>query len=345
MTGSMAMATALPLASTAITLGIEEEVFITQPTRPTLNSLYYLSKLLAKDPKRYYFRSASNFSRGKDAKECLMSGVEISTDAHASIDEVLSDLSARRRDLAWAVDDAYIVPVGMLFDIAGSTNTSGLHIHIGAPVRERQRIYQNIARFMPLLILACASSPFLNGRPVGPSARAACSFAIGALRDDPLYRFQDLIVSRRLGTVELRALDPVWDLARLREVLRIVQAIALWPETMPLDLEQYAALREDACTIGLTPRLRSVLDELRRITPAPDWLFERTIADELTEFHAQQGLEKTYSALDRAYRTGVFEPGAPLKSHGSAVKGAAGLVGYYLVRLPFTVYKAWREWR
>ncbi len=30
--------------------GIEEEVFVTEPQRPTLRSFYYLARLLAKNP-------------------------------------------------------------------------------------------------------------------------------------------------------------------------------------------------------------------------------------------------------------------------------------------------------
>jgi hypothetical protein len=66
-------------AAPRITLGLEEEVFITTPTRPTLDALYVLAKLLWRNPRDYYKHTASNFARGRDARQCLMSSVEIAT--------------------------------------------------------------------------------------------------------------------------------------------------------------------------------------------------------------------------------------------------------------------------
>jgi gamma-glutamyl:cysteine ligase YbdK (ATP-grasp superfamily) len=416
-------------AASCVTLGLEEEVFITAPTRPTLDALYALAKLLWRNPRYYYKHTASNFARGRDARQCLMSSVEIATRPHTDIDALLEELRTHRAALADAAGDAYIVPVGHLFDLDAPTNTAGLHIHIGAPPERRQTVYANLAYFLPLLILLSASSPYAGGRSFGQSYRAAASFAIGALRDDPYYRFQDLILARRLGTIEIRACDPVWDLARLRVLLEAVQAIAQLPTARPIDRARYAALRHQAACIGYTPDLQALHRELCAVYEIPEALLKMTIADELRSCvqafqpsppvspacgreglwsaeaklppnaeadasalqrgglwsaeaklppnaeaalqhskrlsatplsHAvgeglgvrvkktdipQQALLHLYARLNHAYRTGRWEPVAPHAVRPSAWRGALGLLGYYLPRLPYTAYKAWAEWR
>ncbi len=267
--------------ASGITLGLEEEVFITTPTRPSLDALYALAKLLWRNPRYYYRHSASNFSRGRDARQCLMSSVEIATRPHTDIDSLLDELQAHRAALAGAAGDAYLAPVGHLFDLDAPTNTAGLHIHIGAPADRSLIVYANLAYFLPLLILLSASSPYAGGRYFGQSYRVACSFAIGALRDDPYYRFQDLILSRRLGTVEIRVCDPVWDLGRLRVLLQAVQAIAQLPTARPIDRARYTALRHQAACVGYTPDLQALRHELAVIYEIPEALLRETISDAL----------------------------------------------------------------
>ena len=415
-------------AASLITLGLEEEVFITAPTRPTLDALYALAKLLWRNPREYYKHTASNFARGRDARQCLMSSVEIATRPHRDIDALLEELRAHRAALANAAGDAYIVPVGHLFDLDAPTNTAGLHIHIGAPPERRQTVYANLAHFLPLLILLSASSPYAGGRYFGQSYRVAASFAIGALRDDPHYRFQDLILARRLGTIEIRVCDPIWDLARLRVLLEAVQAIAQLPTARPIDRARYAALRRQAACIGYTPDLQALHRELSAVYEIPEALLRETVSDRLRSYvqetrqtltpslrfplhaggtepahslvpfaahgepnphtawfpsrsgdafpharfpprsgdafpHArfpsrsggnlkeggtssiQSTLPYLYARLNHAYRTGRWEPVAPHSVRPSAWRGALGLLGYYLPRLPYTAYKAWAEWR
>jgi gamma-glutamyl:cysteine ligase YbdK (ATP-grasp superfamily) len=394
-------------AASCVTLGLEEEVFITAPTRPTLDALYALAKLLWRNPRDYYKHTASNFARGRDARQCLMSSVEIATRPHTDIDALLEELRTHRAALADAAGDAYILPVGHLFDLDAPTNTAGLHIHVGVPAERRQTVYANLAYFLPLLILLSASSPYAGGRYFGQSYRVASSFAIGALRDDPYYRFQDLILSRRLGTIEIRACDPIWDLERLRVLLEAVWAIAQLPTARSIDRARYAALRHQAACVGYTPDLQALHHELSTVYAIPEALLETTIADELrgcvqafqpsppvvspacgrgglwraeaalppnaeaalqhskrlpatplshcvgeglgvrvkkTDI-SQQALLHLYARLNHAYRTGRWEPVAPHAVRPSAWRGALGLLGYYLPRLPYTAYKAWAEWR
>jgi hypothetical protein len=325
-------------------LGLEEELFITEPTRPHLSALYYMSRLLLHNPRHYYRYSATNFARGADARICLMSTVEIATTPQPNAALLLQELRLRRAELARAVGNAYLVPVGHLFDLEAPTNTGGLHVHLSVPNERREQVYANLAYFLPLLILLSASSPFAGGRYFGQSYRVAHSFAIGSLREDPTYRFQDLIVARRLGTIEIRAFDPVWDLERLGWLLRCVEVIAQLPDTRPLDRERYAALREQAAREGYTPALRQLYRELRLHIDLPESLLLRTASDEIADWVARYGLEATYAALDYAYRHNELRRVAPRPMKPSLWRGIAGFASYYLLRLPYIAYKAWREW-
>ncbi|MEN3001080.1 MAG: glutamate-cysteine ligase family protein [Armatimonadota bacterium] len=330
--------------SVIYSLGLEEELFLTEPTRPHLSSLYYMSRLLLYNPYHYYRYSATNFARGADARECLMSAVEIATAPQPTPSDLLRELHQRRLELARAVNTAYIVPVGHLFDIESPTNTGGLHIHLSVPDSERERVYANLAYFLPLLILLSASSPYAGGRYFGQSYRVAHSFAIGPLQEDPTYRFQDLIFARRLGTIEIRALDPIWDWERLRWLLLCVEVIANLPVAYPLERERYAWLREQAAREGYTPALQQLYRELRPWIALPERLLQHTASDEIAEWVEWVGIEATYAALDHAYRFGELRRVALRPMKPSLWRGMVGFAGYYLLRLPYIAYKAWREW-
>ncbi len=189
-------------------------MFICEPERPTMRSLYYLAKLLAKRPRFYYTHSAHNFARGKDLRQGWMSGVEVSTGVHEHVDALVNDLAERRADLA-SVTDGLIVPVGHLFDRDTPTNTCAIHVHVSG-VDDSRRVYGNLIHFLPVLALFTVNSPFRSGSYYGQSYRMAKSWAIGPIGADWRLRFQDVIMSKRLGTVELRACDSCWDLERTR---------------------------------------------------------------------------------------------------------------------------------
>ncbi len=327
------------------TFGIEEELFLTAPTRPHLSALYAMARLMWRKPSHYYKHSATNFARGRDVRYGLMSTVEIATRVHTDPNALLEELRQRRQDLARVVDDAYIVPVGHLFDIEAPTNTGGLHLHIGVPPEWRERAYANLAYFLPLLSLLTVSSPYAGGTYFGASYRIAHSFAIGALREDPYYRFQDLILSRRLGTIEIRLLDPVWDLERVRWLVHAVAQIVQIPCDYPLERVRYAQLRQQACQHGYTDDLRTLYRELRRWLDLPEALLERTVSDQLAEWVGKRGLLATYASLDYAYRTGLWQAVEARPLRPSVHRAVLGVLGYYLPRLPYTAYKAWVEWK
>ena len=322
--------------------GIEEEVFITEPEKPTLRSLLYLARLLARNPRFYYTHSAHNFTRGKDLKWGLMSGVEISTGIHEDTDELVDDLAERRRDLS-AVSDGLIVPVGHLLDCDTPTNTSAMHIHIGG-VENKKRLYGNLLHFLPVLPLFTINSPMVSGRYFGQSYRMHASFAIGPIGQDWTVRFQDLILSKRLGTIELRACDPCWDLERYRWLLKAVKAISQLDDDLEPNVERYNSLRGEICRRGLIDETAPLADELRSLVGFPEEILTCTASDELADAYNTGGLVGAYSALDSGYRRGVFQPrDVRARQRAHFAEGILGFAGYFVPRLPYYAIKGLKE--
>ncbi|MGQ9783325.1 MAG: hypothetical protein ACUVRS_05055 [Armatimonadota bacterium] len=322
--------------------GIEEEVFITEPERPNLRSLYYLAKLLARNPLFYYTHSAHNFARGKDLRIGLMSGVEISTAIYTDPDSAVEDLARRRADLA-QVTSGLIVPVGHLLDMDAPSNTCGMHVHIDG-VADKQRLYFNLIHFLPILCLFTINSPMVLRRYFGKSYRMYKSFAIGPIGEDWTFRFQDVILSKRLSTIELRVCDPCWDLNRVRYLLRAVAAIAKLDDTLDPNIKFYNDLRERICQYGLLDETAHLVDELKSLVDFPTHLITRTASDELREIYDFCGLVGAYSALDNGYRNSCLEP-REVKLTRRSQLGAAivGFAGYFIPRLPFYAVKGLRE--
>lgn len=354
-----------------VLLGLEEEVFVTEPVLPSLGSLYYLARLMWRKPSYYYTHSASNFARGKDLRQAVMSGIEVSTGVHSSADTLIEDLSQRRRELA-SVSDGLILPIGHLFDLEAPTNTCGLHIHVGPiPDQDLERVYSNLAHFLPLLALLTVSSPITRGGYFGQSFRIAKSYAIGPLRKgDRKYRFQDMIISKRLGTIELRIFDPVWDLARVRALLGCIEAILRTDYRFTWDEDSYRGYREAILRKGYGGDHRGCLDdednsrgagalsalysELRELCAVDEDLFRHTASDELYECWKEHGTLGTYVAIDSAYRDGVFDPGACGSQErarrlmgrnlgGKVLRATLGFIFYYGLKLPYIVMKGLRE--
>jgi len=329
-----------------VTLGIEEEVFVCEPERPSTASLLYLARLTWRDPRRHFARSASNFARGDDLPQGLMSCVEVSTGVHDEVDSLCADLVGRRRELAKAVGgDGLVVPLGHLLQYEAPTNTAALQIHVDAP--DREIAYDNLAHFLPLLAVLCADSPAAGETRYGQSYRMGHGFAIGPLQEDPTHRFQDLIVSKRLGTIEVRVLDPVWDMARVRVLAGAVQAIAALPGRVGPggadEREAYNAVRDSVAREGYTERLAPLRAELSALCELPEAMLRRTAADDVWEHFEAHGLVPTYSALDHAWREGVFEARevGPMKT--SLLRSALGFAAYYIPKFPYVTWKYLKE--
>jgi len=323
-----------------ITLGLEEEVFITEPLLPTTRSLYYLSRLLWQNPRRNYKLTASNFARGKDLKYGLMSGAEVATGICTSPEQLISELKELREKLA-LVAEGLIVPIGHLIQVDTPTNVAALQIHVGCD--DKERVYDNIAHFLPVLIILSANSPFRNSQRVGQSYRLQVGYATGPLLHDRYERFQDLIISKRLGTIELRAFDPIPCLSRIRILVQAVYDIASLKSHYPLNLERYKHLRQVAITTGLNDELNGLLCELQKITNIPTEMVTYTQSDATATTFQEKGLLSTYKFMDKLYRGYDFD--LPKRSSFVAkfLQPAAGFLGYYLPKFPYISYKYFKE--
>ncbi len=324
------------------TFGLEEEVFVVDPEKPSLKSLYYLTKLLWRDPKFNYYNTASNFSRGRDMIQSLMSGVEVATGIHSKAASAVSELKARRRELDGVVTDGLIVPIGHLINLVAPTNVCALQFHIGG-VKDQEKTYRNLLHFLPVLVLMTINAPYAGREYKGQSYRMAASFAIGPILPDKTDRFQDMIVSKRLKTIEIRVFDPVWDIRRVETLANAIEAVVALKQELKPDISRYNVLRSRIARNGYIRELKPIYDELKQIADVPEEMLVKTASDEIKEMYEDVGLLATYSAMDNGYRTGVFEHRRIPDSKSTTLKAAAGLAGYYMPKLPYVLYKYIRE--
>ncbi|MCK4326075.1 hypothetical protein KAW55_04915 [bacterium] len=323
------------------TYGIEEEVFVVEDRRPTLQSLFYLSKLLFHNPLFNYFYTASNLSHLPDIGTGLMAGIELATRVSEDVHKLMEDLSSRRKELSGACP-GLILPIGHLIDLKSYSKTCALHVHIGN-LPDKRRAYSNLAHFLPLLSLLTVNSPYRARQYFGQSCRIYHSPFIGPLRDNRWYRFQDMIFSMRLGTIELRIFDPVWDLNRIRALLEAIDRIVNLKEELPLNRNQYKKIRGSVALFGYNRESEALYQELKEIYPLPEEFLRETASDRVRHCFEGNGLLKTYSALDNAYRNGTFQPREVPKCRRNLALILAGIAGYYIPKLPYTIWKTWRE--
>ncbi len=323
------------------TLGLEEEVFVLEPLLPTTRSLYYLSRLFWQNPKRNYTLTASNFARGHDLRSGMMSGVEVATDICHTPEETISQLRALRTKLA-AVAEGYIAALGHLLQTDTPTNVCALQIHLGG-MEDPARSYDNIAHFLPVLILLLANSPMRECERFGQSYRLQVGYATGPLTGDRRYRFQDLIISKRLGTIEVRAFDANPNLERVRIALNALLALANTSVHYPLDLVAYRRQREQAITNGLNPELSQLAKELNEHVAIPSELLQRTESDQTAEMYAADGLAGTYKALDFRYRQMAYTPPPHSWTTRRLLQPALGFLTYYFPKFPYISYKYFKE--
>lgn len=324
-----------------VTYGIEEEVFVVEPLRPSLKSLYYLQQLLWQRPGFNYFHTAPNLAHLPDTKTGIMSGIELATGISPDIRSLKQELIRRRQELG-QVCEGLILPLGHLLNYKSPSRTCALHIHIGnSPYRSRA--YLNLAYFLPLLALFTVNSPCAGGRYFGQSYRIFQSPFIGPLKEDPWYRFQDIIISRRLKTIEIRIFDSTWDLERLGVLLEAIDRIVNFKEELKFDARLYRRRRGKIATGGYDDYTKNLYRQLNEFYPLSEKFFLDTASDRVYHCYQKNGLLMTYTALDNAYRTGVFEPREAPDCPRGLLPILAGVAGYYIPRLPYTLWKVWRE--
>lgn len=325
-----------------LTYGLEEEVFVLYQGRTSLGSLWQMGKLLWQDPKRNWAATATNFRRGQAALHETMSSVEVSTPIEFSAATLFARAMSRRAELSRIFASGQLVALGAL---PGSDryHTCGLHIHIGTPSSERGRIYGNLAYFLPVLARASASSPYFGGRLDGGGlARVRASFALGELGNNRYDRFQDIIITRRLGTIELRVPDPVPDPERLLGILQAVEGVARLPDTLPFSVQEYNTLRSQMLQ-GYGSALQQRAHELQRLTGLdPAWA-EHTEAMRVRQHAERYGWASATAHLDGLYRTGTWQDIGTPHARPAAWKGPAGFARYYLPRLGSIARKAYIE--
>jgi gamma-glutamyl:cysteine ligase YbdK (ATP-grasp superfamily) len=324
-----------------ITLGLEEEVFVLEPLLPTTRSLYYLSRLFWQNPKRNYFLTASNFARGQDLKCGMMSGVEVATDICHSTEETVNQLRRLRNQLA-SVAEGYIAALGHLLQTDTPTNVCALQIHLGG-MEDPSRSYDNIAHFLPVLILLLANSPMRKGERFGQSYRLQVGYATGPLTGDRRHRFQDLIISKRLGTIEVRAFDANPNLERIRIALNVLLVLANTSVHYKLDLDAYRRQREQAITIGLNRELSQLAEELNEQVAIPLELLQHTESDQTAQIYQAEGLAGTYRGLDHRYREMEYTPPPHSWLTRRLLQPALGFLTYYFPKFPYISYKYFKE--
>lgn len=271
-----------------------------------------------------------------------MGSIEVATGIHSTVNSLIEDLIARRTALARAAGGATVVPTGALFTLRSPSNTASTHIHVGVPPAERERVYRNLAAFAPVFAVASANSPYAGGKRFGLSYRLAQPSLIGPLRNDPEYRFQDLIISKRLGTIELRLCDPIPELDRLGAVLQAVHAVASWKGVADFSVQKYNEERKNWTIHGATKYVQKRVDELAQMSNfAADWLCG-TLSERIGEIADEQGIVEAYTELDRIWREPTGVPASPPST--SALRALSGLLGYYFVRVPWIAWKGYKEW-
>ena len=323
------------------TFGIEEEVFIVEPTRPSNQSLYYMGKLVWQNPKKYLRHTDTNFSRKKDLFQGLMSAVEISTFPHNNIKDLIDDLKVRRVELNDA-SEGLIIALGHLFNYKAPTNTAALQFHVGN-IEDPKRTYDNLVYFLPLLTLMTANSPLAGLKYHSKSYRLLNSYAVGPLNEDWSYRFQDIIYAKRTKTIEIRAFDPVWDIKIVEKLAKIIEAIVNYQGHYQLDSEKYNRLRVEVCRLGYGDSFIRTYEELNEIIEVPQYLFKISPSDIVLNYFNKKGLVKTYLALNNAYINGKLKPVVVEERKPNIMKKAAGFAGYYIPKLPYDVWKYLRE--
>lgn len=330
--------------SPVVTIGVEEEVFLLEAGRllPTLQSMDVMRKLFKMNRKKYLSGSATNFARGRGSEDCRMSSVETSTGIHTELDALMDDILARRRDFAKAAEGSLVVPIGSLFSLAAPSNTSGLHVHVGVEAHRREATYRRLAYFLPVLAVASACCPYAKNEYWGLSYRIGDPFALGPFINDPWYRFQDLIITRRLGTIEIRVLDPIPNPQLLREVLNVILAIAKSDDEFPLDRDEYNRERELWAKNGPTEWVWQRWEELQEIVSFEKSWLENPLSHRLAEIAKTEGFESAYRHANHIW-SGGKEP-APILPF-SKFKAVRGFFGYYLFRLPIMAVKGYKEWK
>ncbi len=129
-------------------------------------------------------------------------------------------------------------------------------------------------------------------------------------------------------------------------MLLIIEKIILIDSIKEVNLSNYAFLRERMVRFRFHDSLKPLYNELQtEIGFIDSSLFLRTPADDTWQAYRKGGLARAYSFLDLSYRNekGKRRNKDENKMDLLILQGLLGFVGYYLPRLPYSIYKVLKE--
>jgi glutamate---cysteine ligase / carboxylate-amine ligase len=272
-------------ASAPFHIGVEEELFLVDPTRHRVACC--TDEVLA--------GRASRSGRGRLMGEMCDGVLELATPVCASADGAVSALWTLRRDVA-AGDSLRLMGAGMhptapfgdvayrggdhydavARDVRGLLRQSavcGVHVHVSMPDAETAvTAFNGMRKWVPVLQALGANSPFWHGHDSGLASSRTARFHMiprsglpRAFRhwedytdtmrelirvsgiDGPSSLWWDMRPNPTLGTLEVRVLDAQSSLDSLRGLIAIVQCLARHEAAGVDDRHPSKELLDEAC--------------------------------------------------------------------------------------------------
>ena len=252
-------------ASTAFTLGIEEEAMFVTPN--SWNLAGAIDEVLPRLPGDVAARASA---------ETHAAALELATGVHATVSDAIDELRGLRaalrltaegcalavavsgthpfavwRDVAVSTGARQALVYGSMRELARREPTFALHVHVGVPDPEDAVRVANAMRVhLPVLLALSANSPFWQGRDTGlASARTPLFQAfprVGIPRafadyedwartvdllveceafPEPTFLWWDVRLQPKLGTIEVRIMDAQTRLASNAALTALVQCL------------------------------------------------------------------------------------------------------------------------
>lgn len=322
----------------SLEFGLEEEVFVVERNKPALDSLYPLYSLVKNNPSFYYLHTGVNLARGKDILDFFVASVEISTGVAKTPEAAVEQLRLIRKEFVKECPQK-VACLGMLPNYTSHTSlVSGFHVHVSGNFDfEKARIV--LAHYLPALLLITANSPSLENDFI--SNRILQNPFSRTIVVDSYSRFQDIIISRRLNTLEIRIFDPCIDLERYLVLLELIEKIVLSNKSVEFDFRNYAELRRESAMYGISSKkVEKLVDEVCCKYRVDRYFFASPPALQTRKLFLDFGEENAYKKLDTLYRQGIEYQGSRLPK---TVRALLGFFGYYIPKIPFSTYKFLKE--
>ena len=349
-------------ASPPLSLGVEEELLLVDPTRR-----------LVPDAERVLLGLEPGLQNGVST-EIFATQIELKTGICHDANAVLEDLTAARRAIAetgYGLIGAGLHPVAAegeaklvdkpRYDVVREdfgdllrTPPCGLHVHVGiAEADTAVRIANAFRLYLPLLQALSANSPFREGVDSGNASsrssvvrsyprfqlprqfqdyeefrRVADQLIAAAGVEDYTYIWWDVRPHPKLGTVEVRALDVPTGVLTSSALAALIQAIAAKELDRPTAPGLYRETLEEsyfqAASHGLGAKI--LLDDE---TPAPAREVGARVLGEVRPYARELGGEAALEEIERILREGN---GADDQRRVHRERGMPGLLEYLAER-------------